>query len=583
LNIMETRHRIFSAVVLVASVATGLAAGQPMPVAPASRAARHAPTGLPAQAADATGPIRPVDLRRWLAVLASDEMGGRGNGTEFLVKAGDYLAAEAKAIGLEPGGAGSTFFENFEVVSAKTTNRSTLTVEVNGQRRVFRHGAEVEFGTHVGGRRSFTIDQVEFIGYAIQDPTLGHDDFARKDLRGKAVVWMGGRGPAGSALSTIAVNSYIRPGAAVAAGVPVVIGLSPAAIRAEAVGRTRAPITRTSDIDFTTVGPLDGPPPTPLEVTVLQADAFYSFLLSASGVSFADLKARAGGRAPLPTFTVTGAKLTVNLDADYAVVRSSASRNVVGLFRGSDPLLAGTRLVLGAHYDHLVTGLEARPLDGVGPRPAAARAADTIFNGADDNGSGSVALLAIAKAMLAGPRPRRTVEFVWFAGEERGRLGSRYHADHGPSADRIVAMLNLDMIGRHENDDPKRSRTVNIIGSDRISTELHNLNEEANARLPEPLALDYEHNGLLNVRLHYFGSDHVTYALKGIPVIFYNTGRHQDYHHVTDSADRIDYLKAALITRLAYETAMRVSNLDHLPARDNLGVRVGKGRSGPIR
>jgi len=511
-------------------------------------------------------------------------MGGRGNGTEFLVRAGEYLAAEAKAIGLEPGGDGSTFFENFEIVSANTTNRSTLTVEVNGQRRVFRHGDEVEFKPHVGGRRSFTIDQVDFIGYALQDPSIGHDDFAGKDLRGKAVAWFGGRGPAGSALSTIAVNEYIRPGVAAAAGVPVLIGLSPAAIRADVLGRPpRGSTTRKSGIDVTTVGPLDGPPPTPLEVTVLQPEAFYSFLLSASGASFADLKARADARAPLPTFTVKGAKLTVNLDADYAVARSSASRNVVGLIRGTEPLLADTRLVVGAHYDHVMTGLEARPLDGVGPRPEAARATDTIYNGADDNGSGSVALLAIAKAMLAGPRPRRTVEFVWFAGEERGRLGSRYHADHGPSADRIVAMLNLDMIGRNENDDPKRSRTVDIIGSDRISTELHNINEEANARLPEPLALDYDHNGILNVRLHYFGSDHYTYALKGVPVIFYNTGRHADYHQVTDSADRIDYLKAALITRLAFETAMRVANLDHPPVRDNLGVRVGKGRSGPIR
>jgi Zn-dependent M28 family amino/carboxypeptidase len=175
------------------------------------------------------------------------------------------------------------------------------------------------------------------------------------------------------------------------------------------------------------------------------------------------------------------------------------------------------------------------------------------------------------------------VEFVWFAGEERGRLGSQYHADHGPSADRIVAMLNLDMIGRNENDAPARSNTVNIIGSDRISTELHNINEEANARLPAPLTLDYDHNDVLNVRLHYFGSDHYTYALKGIPVIFFNTGRHPDYHQVTDSADRIDYLKAALITRLAYETAVRVANVDHAPVRDNRGVRVGKGRTGAIR
>ena len=540
--------------------------------------ARQAPPHVPMPVD--SNPIRQADLERWLGILASDAMEGRANLTESLARAGDYLAAEAKAIGLEPGGDQATYFQNFQITSARSVNRSTLTVEVNGRTRVFRHGEGVEFTPHVGRRRSFTLDRVQLIGYGLQDPASGHDDFAAKDLRSAVAVWLGARGPQTAARSTIAVNEYLRPAAAAQAGAAVLIGPSPAVVRAENAGRSPAPRPRQPTHDFTTARRLDDSPSPPIVIDVVDAEPFYSFLLSGASVSYADLQANAAARAPLPAVALTGVKMTISLDADYTVTRSAPSRNVVAVLRGSDPALADSYLVLGAHYDHVAPKQVSRPADQV-PSPTGG-ATDTIYNGADDNGSGCAALLAVAKAMREGSRPRRTVVFVWFAGEERGLLGSEYHARYGLPADRVAAMLNLDMVGRNESNRAEQSGTVYVLGSDRISTELHNINEDANASLSDALTLDYRYNDPINVRLHYFSSDHFAYAMRGVPIICYTTGLHPDYHQVTDSVERIEFPKLARVAHLVLETAKRLADWDHAPVRDNLGPRVGRGRTGKI-
>src|SRR5262249_40732674 len=202
---------------------------------------------------------------------------------------------------------------------------------------------------------------------------------------------------------------------------------------------------------------------------------------------------------------------------------------------------------------------------------------DRIWNGADDDGSGTVALMALAKAFAAGPRPKRSLLFVWHTGEERGLLGSRFFADY-PTVplDHVVAQLNLDMIGSNRDDRPTESNTVYVVGSDRISTELHEVNETANKALPRPLTLDYEFNDPSDSEQLYYRSDHYSYAVKGIPIIFFTTGLHPDYHTNTDEVDKIEFAKMTRITQLAYETGARVANLDHAPARDNQGPRAGR-------
>jgi len=180
-------------------------------------------------------------------------------------------------------------------------------------------------------------------------------------------------------------------------------------------------------------------------------------------------------------------------------------------------------------------------------------------------------------------RTRRSLVFVWHSAEEGGLLGSRYMVDHPVvPLDRVAAQLNIDMIGRNRCDDPAEANTVYLVGSDRISTELHNLNEEANASLPRPLALNYDLNDAADLESLYTRSDHYSYASKGVPVIFFTTGLHRDYHYVTDEVDKILFDKVGRVAQLAYSTAWQLANLDHLPARDRRGPRMGKGRTGRL-
>jgi Zn-dependent M28 family amino/carboxypeptidase len=173
---------------------------------------------------------------------------------------------------------------------------------------------------------------------------------------------------------------------------------------------------------------------------------------------------------------------------------------------------------------------------------------------------------------------------VWHSGEEVGLYGSRYMADYPVvPLDRMSAQLNIDMIGRNRCDQPSEANTVYLVGSDRISTELHNLSEDTNHALKTPLTLDYELNDPADPESIYTRSDHYSYASKGIPIIFYTTGLHRDYHAVTDEVGKIEFPKMAHIAQLVYETGFKVANLDHFPARDNKGPRKGKGEAGKIK
>jgi Zn-dependent M28 family amino/carboxypeptidase len=317
-----------------------------------------------------------------------------------------------------------------------------------------------------------------------------------------------------------------------------------------------------------------------LPPAVTATDAFYEFLFRNAPVRYDDLRRKAESGDILPSFALNGVTITFNVDADYTVVRTQLTSNVVGMVEGSDAELKSTYVAFGAHYDHVGYAQPELASDG---RPSApgritpGRESDRIWNGADDDGSGTVALLAMAQAFAAGPRPKRSLLFVWHAGEEGGLLGSRYFADHPVvPIDRIIAQLNIDMIGRNRNDLASEANTVYLVGSDRISSELHQISRDANRALPSPLTLDYEMNDPGDLEQVYYRSDHYSYAAKGIPIIFFTTGLHPDYHANTDEVSKIEFQKMARVTALVYETGARVANLDHVPARDNKGPRAGK-------
>jgi Zn-dependent M28 family amino/carboxypeptidase len=198
---------------------------------------------------------------------------------------------------------------------------------------------------------------------------------------------------------------------------------------------------------------------------------------------------------------------------------------------------------------------------------------DSIYNGADDDGSGSMALLEIAEAVNAMPtKPKRSLLFVWHTGEEAGLFGAEYFTDH-PTVprDSIVAQLNIDMIGRGTKLDLDKGSDgyVQLIGSRRLSSELGELVETVGrAARPAPFTFDYTYDANGHPEQYYCRSDHYEYARYGIPVVFFSTGGHRDYHEVTDEPQYIAYDKYAGVTRLIHDVALRVANLDHAPRLD---------------
>jgi hypothetical protein len=545
--------------------------------------ATAAPRAQQAALPKGTAAITEADLKEWLTYIASDALQGRATYSEGLGLAAGYISEHLRDWGVKPGGDGGTYLQVVKVVSVRTNTRASVTVTVNGQSRTFKDGEGITFPKQMGGKQTITGDQIAFVGYGLQVPSAELDDYRGVDPKGKIVVYLGREGPANipagsfrvlsgraraardkGAIATIGPSTAV-PAAAQGATPPAAPATPPATPPAGAGrGRGQAAV---DNGDFTTVQRYDTPVPPQLTAD----DAFLEFLFSGSDVKYADLKGKIDKREPLPAFALKGVKLAIDVDVDYQVVRTRLTHNVVGIVEGSDPKLKDTYVAFGAHYDH------------VGYRESGNPGDDLISNGADDDGSGTVAIMALAKAFAAGPKPKRSLLFVWHAGEENGLLGSQYMADH-PTVplDKIVTQLNIDMIGRNRNDDPAAANMVLVVGSDRISTELHNINEEANAVQPTPLTLDYEMNDPADAQSIYTRSDHYSYAAKGIPIIFYFTGLHPDYHRVSDSVDKIIFPKMARIARLVYTTGLTVANREKAPERDNKGPRMGKGSAGKL-
>ncbi len=540
--------------------------------------------------------IQPGPLKEWLTYISSDELQGRALYSEGLGLAAGYISSHLAEWGVKPAGDDGTYLQVVKVVTVKPTSHASVTVDVNGQTRTFKDSEGVTFSRNMGGKQTVSGDQIQFVGYGVTLPAGQQDDYAKIDPKGKIVVWLGPAGPKTSEsglyrlLNANARNRSATDKGAIATIAPpgggffgrggrpsTALGASPStALGASGGGNSGAGRGGTTEEGtFETVQRYDAKVPP----AVTASDEFFEFLFSGSDVKYAELKEKAAAQEPLPAFALKGVKVTVNVDVDYAIVRTRLTHNVAGIVEGTDPKLKDTYVLYGAHYDHL--GYREAPLSG---SRCPGDPQDTINNGADDDGSGTVAIMSIARAFALGPKPKRSVLFVWHTGEETGLWGSRYNADHPiVPLEKMVAQLNIDMVGRNRNDDPKESNTIYIVGSDRISTELHNINEDANVSLSKPWKLDYEMNDPADTESIYTRSDHYSYAAKGIPIIFYFTGLHPDYHCPSDTVDKIIFDKVARAAQLAYETGRRVANLDHMPVRDNKGPRAGKTVTGKIK
>ncbi|HEY2806859.1 MAG TPA: M28 family peptidase [Gemmatimonadales bacterium] len=522
-----------------------------------------------------TGPAtRPAitagDLMTRLYILADDSMMGRDAYSEGNVKGTTYIAGELARLGLEPAGEDGGFFQYPLVFDSTSSGLSTLSV--NGSSFVLWHDfAPRDQGT---GARAFD---------------------------GAPVVYAGSLGD----------TAHMLPSSAVAGKVALLtLARDSAGNRNSNVNRFLI-TQRFHDASAIAVVMLDWVVPQQMQAFVARQNAVRSATPGPTTPSYFYVTKAAGtqllGTDPeAATPGATGG--TVHGDVKFGQTRAPG-RNVVAILRGSDPALRNEYVAIGSHDDHIgfrtdrsfdhdsvrafhmVAAPQGADNGPVAPTPeqvARIRAMtdslhalhgvrmDSIYNGADDDGSGSVSLLEIAEQFSkAHTRPKRSMLFIWHAGEEYGMLGSRYFTDN-PTVprDSIVAELNIDMIGRGGATDitgvTKEGALIHggpgyvqLIGSRRLSTELGNLAETVNTEKHLGLHFDYSLDANGHPQNIYCRSDHAMYARWGIPVVFFTTGGHADYHQLTDEPQYIDYDRMANVATMVYDLGERVANLDH--------------------
>ncbi len=575
------------------------------------------------------------DMKEWLSYLASDELQGRQVFTEGYGLAAQYIADHLRQWGVKPLNPDGTYFQPVKLNGYRVTRNSSVTVDA----KTFKHGDHVTFSVNSGGKQSLTFDGIEFLGYGQQSDFAGRDlkgklvvTVPNLSAAGGGPGARGGRGGGGGAASSGA-GAFI---AFVPAPAPSQAEQALAQAQA-ALAQANAAVTQAQQAlrggpaggrGFNAGGGRGGANATPADLTTVQKvdapvapnftgdETFFDTLFAGK---FAEIKSRAEKGEALAPMSLPG-KITIDIDNTYETISTQLSHNVVGMIEGTD-LLKDTYVMFGAHLDHIgysqtgtarggdTSGCRRRSPEAqaavaaagkVVQRPAAANGApgtgargpapapnpipfdqrDIINNGADDDGSGSAAQMAVAKAFATGPKPKRSIVFVWHSGEEAGLYGSRYNADFpAVPTEKVQVQLNMDMVGRDDCDNIEGdfTNTLFVVGADRISTDLHNLIVQTNYAKSKPLTLDYELNDPNDPEGVYTRSDHYSYAAKGIPIAFFTTGLHPDYHRVTDTVDKIVFPKMARIAQLVYETGFSIANTERLLEHDNKGPRTGFG------
>ncbi|HJQ70255.1 MAG TPA: M28 family peptidase [Blastocatellia bacterium] len=494
-------------------------------------------SNMPLPPSEVTSSITKRDLRKHLSFLASDELGGRYTLSQGSRIAARYLATELESYGYKGAARDGSFFQKVPL-SYRNVNmdKSLLTLNVNGARQQFKYGddfaSETPANTDIGG-------ELVFVGYGISAPKVNHDDYQGMDVKGKIAVAVGNLP---DALKKAGFDDKQQTETAASRGAAALIIIAPPFYMAN-WAQIKGYIAR----ETATLPP----PPAGKFVPVIFAGPELSKALGkAMGKEESYLLNQAGAGARPAAIPATA-----ELKIDVVVKDAPPAYNVVGVLEGSDAKLKDEYVIFSSHYDHLK-----------------ARDNGEVYNGADDDGSGTVAVLEIAQALSLGERARRSILIVFHTGEEMGLLGSEFNVDYEPAVPltKLVADFNIDMIGRSRepgnNDQRDKELTdkdsVYVIGADKLSTELNRISEQTNAETAR-LKFDYTYNDENHPQQFYYRSDHYNYAKHGIPIIFYFTGVHRDYHMTTDDIEKIDFDKVERISRLILATGWRVANLDH--------------------
>ncbi|MDB4879486.1 MAG: peptidase [Gemmatimonadetes bacterium] len=522
------------------------------------------------------GAITPGDLMSRLYVFADDSMLGRESGTLGNVIGTNYVAREMERMGLQPGGENGTWFQTVPVVVGRVEPSSAFTVggtpfalwsEIAPQlggtaTRALQSAAPVVFGGRVGGAM---LDPAQAAGKVVV--LLPAAPVATPaGVQAAAAPFSGP--PQTARAQQLTILPYSRTAAAI-------VYVTADSIAPSAFARHRQPRMELG------TGPAA---PATTSAPVLHVTASAARRLFAGG-TLDGLAPGAAGRT---------------LDAKLVITRTPApypARNVIGILRGSDPSRQAQYVAIGAHNDHI--GLTPRPLDpdsvlannmvvrrqGVQDAvrlPTAAEAgriamlrdslrrahggarADSVNNGADDDGSGTVAMLEIAERFAtAGARPARSLLFVSHTGEEKGLWGSQWFTDH-PTVprDSIVAQLNMDMVGRGKPTDimGRGPNNIQLIGPRRLSTQLGDLIDAVNAARTPRMDIDASFDANGHPLNRYCRSDHYMYARYGIPITYFSLGYHTAYHQVIDEPHEIDYEHMARVAGFVHDIASAVAN-----------------------
>ena len=452
------------------------------------------------------------DLENHLMVLASDAFEGRETGERGAEKAAAYIASHFNSIGIAPYD-GSTYYQPVKLIRSQITGGQAA---VNGNALAF-----LDDFLFYPGLKVSTLEDVAMVALS------GVEAVASTDVKGKAVVVAG----------TDGLNDVRKAANDNGASAVIVVSEDISTLRS----RMKPWLMRKSLR-------LDRDEPREREGTRIP-----TFMVDAAATSAwwsaSDVKSWKKWSKKLAKGKALDAVDLVDVTWNFSLDRTEEAivgQNVLGYIPGSDSLLREELIVITAHYDHV--GI----IEG------------EIHNGADDDGSGTVSVLELAQAfqeaVQAGEGPKRSVLLMTVVGEEKGLLGSEWYADHPIwPLEQTVANLNIDMIGRVDEAHPDDDRYVYLIGSDKLSSELHEISENANSTYTN-LALDYTFNAPDDPNRFYYRSDHYNFAKNNIPVIFYFSGVHEDYHRPGDDPEKIHYDKTAEIGQLVFYTAWQLAN-----------------------
>lgn len=508
--------------------------------------------------------ITAAQLKDYLTFIASDELEGRNTPSRGLDVAAKFIATNLSRWGLKPAGDDGTYFQR--IALTKTTVDSAQSfLEINGQR--YRFGGDFLASTNSGGGTA--SGPLIYAGHAYIFHKKNINPFKDLDLKGKIVVWTN-EFPKG----TSNADYFGKEG--VDWEDPVKYAAKNGALGIISIARfqtlanweqTQRNAATNGEVAVEKFQAEDAPKIPMIWLAPRLANVLFRGEKENANKVF---NSAAAGE-PVPAFEFTAEK-----KVSFTVATKTEqlyTQNVVGVLEGSDGGLKKEYVALGAHYDHVGTG---NPVNG-----------DGIYNGADDDGSGTVSVLAIAEAFAKGVRPKRSLLFVWHTGEEQGLWGSEYFVKY-PTVplDNIIAQLNLDMIGRSKKagDTNRRNAELSgpneiyVVGSKMMSAALGALSESVNKSYYN-LSLNYKYDAPNDPNRFFFRSDHFNYAQKGIPIIFYFDGEHEDYHRVTDHVEKIDFEKMQKVARTVYATAWELAGGMKRPAVDKkLPPELTRGR-----